>query len=79
MTDTELQRGVPFWNRYLSSLSRYDLVLTLIPSTLPISLLLAQLLGASYRIAFLGWAVVGLLALVDALFVHPPTTGRRAN
>lgn len=79
MRETNTTFGVQRLNRYLSSLSRSDLVLALIPSTLLLSLAIAYLLGLSHRIAFIGWVLVGVGALCDALFVHPPTAGRRTN
>ena len=59
--------------------TRYDFVLAFIPVALVLTLASAQLFGLSRRVALLGWAAVGLLALVDALFLHPPTTGGRVN
>jgi L-cystine uptake protein TcyP (sodium:dicarboxylate symporter family) len=60
-------------------MTRYDLVLTLLPVVLLVTLGTAGLFGLSTRAALAGWSAVGCLALVDALFLNPPTTGGRAD
>lgn len=54
------------------SLSRYDLVLAVIPSAFLVALLLGHVLAIPARTALFGASVVGGLALFDALFVNPP-------
>ncbi|WP_336003245.1 hypothetical protein [Halorientalis halophila] len=55
------------------TLTRYDLVLALIPAVFLLSVVLAHFLGIPMRTALLGASSVGGLALLDALFVNPPT------
>lgn len=54
------------------SLSRYDLVLAVIPAAFLAASLLGAALPVGPREAMVGAALVGALVLVDALFVHPP-------
>ena len=56
--------------------SRYDLVLAVIPSVFIVAVLLGHLLSVSARVAVAGASLVAVLALVDALFINPPTSGR---
>lgn len=57
----------------LRSVTRYDLVLTAIPSAFVFSLLVAGLLSIPARNALVVGSIVGALALLDALFLNPPT------
>jgi len=57
------------------SVSRYDLLLAVIPAALCCALLVGHLLSLSPRVALVGGAAVGLLAMVDGLFRHPPHGG----
>lgn len=59
--------------------TRYDVVLTLIPVALLLTLGAAGLFDLPRHTALAGWSVVGLFAVVDALFLNPPTTGGRAE
>lgn len=52
--------------------SRYDLVLAVIPSAFLVALILGNVLPVSPRIALASASVVGALALLDALFLNPP-------
>ena len=58
-------------------LTRYDAVLTLLPVAFLLTVGAAELVGVSTRAALASWSVVGIVTLVDALFLNPPTTGRR--
>lgn len=58
------------------ALSRYDLVLVVIPLVLATSVLLGHLLSVPVEVTLAGASVVGTAALVDALFLNPPTSGR---
>jgi len=55
--------------------SRYDLVLAIIPAALVCSLLVGRLLSLSPRTTLVAGAAVGLLAMIDGLFRHPPDAG----
>jgi len=57
-------------------LSRYDLVLGLIPLALLSSAVGASVSDLPLHVFMLAGAVVSLLAMIDALFVHPPRSGR---
>lgn len=59
-----------------SSLSRYDLVLALIPSLFVLTGVGATLFNVSLAMALAGGAIIGALAVIDALFINPPTRGR---
>lgn len=52
--------------------SRYDLVLLVIPAALLVSLFAGQLPSVSIESALAVGSIVGVLTLVDALFVNPP-------
>lgn len=54
------------------SLSRYDLVLAVIPAALIPPALLAQILGIGLEMGLLFGAIVGVLALLDAVLLNPP-------
>jgi len=60
-------------------LTRYDLVLTVIPVALLLTVGTASLFGLPTRTALAGWSVVGFVALADALFLNPPTVGGRTG
>lgn len=78
--NSECQTGVVELLRSVRrSLTRYDLVLAVIPVALVLTVGAAELFGLPNRAALVGGAVVGLVALVDALFLNPPTTGRPGN
>lgn len=53
--------------------SRYDLVLAVIPTAFVVALLVENLLSVSARVALVSASVVGALAVLDALFLNPPT------
>lgn len=52
--------------------SRHDLVLAIIPTAFVVAALLGGLVGISVPTAVGLAAVVGLLAMLDALFLNPP-------
>lgn len=56
----------------LRSLSRYDLVLVIVPAVFLLSVVLGYLLSVPFRTTLGGASAVGALALLDALFVNPP-------
>jgi len=57
--------------------TRYDLLLALIPSVFLASFLLGVVFGVPARTTLIGAAIVGGFAVCDALFLNPPTTGGR--
>ncbi|MEF8974356.1 MAG: hypothetical protein V5A15_05650 [Haloarcula sp.] len=57
--------------------TRHDLVLAVIPAVFVLTLVAAVVLGLSLQAAIAGASLVGAVAVVDALFLHPPTRGRR--
>lgn len=54
------------------SLSRYDLLLAVIPAAFACSLAAGQLLSVPSSNAMAAASVVGALVLADALFLNPP-------
>jgi hypothetical protein len=71
--------AVELLKRFRRSLTRYDLVLTVIPVALILTVGAAELFGLPNRAALGSGAVIGLVALADALFLNPPTAGGRRN
>jgi len=57
--------------------TRHDLVLAVIPAVFTLTLVAAVVLGLSIQTAIAGASLVGAVAVIDALFIHPPTRGRR--
>jgi hypothetical protein len=57
---------------FLDSVSRYDLVLAVIPMAFIAALLAANILELSMQTTLIAAAMVAALALVDALFINPP-------
>jgi multidrug efflux pump subunit AcrB len=53
--------------------SRYDLILVVIPLAFVGALLATALFGVSLRVGIAAGSTVGALAVVDALFRNPPT------
>lgn len=57
-------------------LSRYDLLLAVVPLAFAVGLLAAGLGEVPFRVAMSAAATVGALALVDGLFRNPPRRPR---
>lgn len=57
----------------LTSVSRYDLVIGVIPLVFAVALAATGALDVATHRALAAAAVVGVLALVDALYLNPPT------
>lgn len=68
--------GRPIAANWPFGVSRYDLVLAIIPAALICALIVGRLLSLSPRTALVAGAAVGLLAMIDGLFRHPPDAGR---
>jgi len=58
-----------------TAVSRYDLVLAVIPMAFLLTAVASGVLGVSLPTALGGGSLLGLAVLADALFLHPPTTG----
>lgn len=59
------------------SLSRYDLLLAFMPTVFLVGIVVGHLLSLGMRTTLTGTSIVGVIALVDALFLNPPSgTGR---
>lgn len=56
-------------------LSRYDLVLVLIPAAFCFAAVASRLASVPTHVTLAGAATVGALALFDGLFVNPPRSG----
>lgn len=70
---------VELLNRFRRSVTRYDLVLAIIPVALILTVGAAELFGLPNRAALASGALVGFVALADALFLNPPVAGGRQN
>lgn len=71
-SDNDLVRSIV---RSISSirLTRYDLLLSIIPATFLLATVVATLFSTSIQRSFLAASVVGVLVLFDGLFRNPPT------
>jgi hypothetical protein len=58
-------------------LSRYDIVLAVIPTIFVIAILLGHLVSVSLQTAVAFGSLLGVVAVVDALFVNPPRPGEK--
>ena len=57
------------------AVSRYDLVLTVIPAAFLLAAVASGVLGVSLPTALAVGSLLGLAVLADALFLHPPMGG----
>ncbi len=55
------------------AVTRYDLVLALIPAAFLLALAAASVVGVALPTAFAAGSIVAVAAVTDALFLHPPT------
>jgi len=67
-SDVEINSRVPV----LGSLSRYDVLLAVIPLGFACALLVALVFDISVQQAVATGAVIGAIALADALYFNPP-------
>jgi hypothetical protein len=63
----------------LPDLSRYDLLLAVIPLVFATVLAVHATFGVSFRVAVGGGALLSSVAVSDALFFNPPTTPDRSE
>ncbi|MFB6179689.1 MAG: hypothetical protein ABEI77_08200 [Halorientalis sp.] len=59
-------------------MSRYDLVLAFVPTVFLVSLLVGTLFSVETHTAITGAGILGVIALVDALFINPPRGTNRS-
>lgn len=64
--------------RVSASIGRYDLLLAVIPLAFAVTTAASELLGVPIETAMVAASVVGVLALVDGLFLRPPNGLNRA-
>ncbi|WP_336325794.1 hypothetical protein [Halovenus sp. HT40] len=69
---TERRNSETLWERVIGQLTRYDLVLTVIPLVFSLAVVATTALSVPFLAALAGGAVVSSLVLADALFVNPP-------
>lgn len=74
-TGTSVERLV---RRVRSSISRYDVLLAIVPVAFLAALLVGRLAGLPFEAALLGGVSIATLALIDGLFLRPPTGLRGA-
>lgn len=60
----------------LGSISRYDLVLALIPAAFLLTAAVVGLFDVSVKTGLTAAGAIGAAALADAMFLNPPTPGR---
>lgn len=61
------QQTTPEW-----SISRYDVVLILIPAAFLLAALFGSMLSLSVHLALFGAALIGAAAVIDGVFWNPP-------
>ncbi|QCS44261.1 hypothetical protein FEJ81_03455 [Natrinema versiforme] len=61
---------------YVATIDRYDLLLGLIPSGFAAAVLAGRLLGLPVETTLLWGVAIAAIALLDGLFVRPPTKPR---
>ncbi|MEF8814441.1 MAG: hypothetical protein V5A55_11570 [Halovenus sp.] len=64
--------SVTNWLRLFSQLSWYDILLAIIPFTLTLPVVASVLFAVPLHVAVGFAGVVGMLLVLDALFIHPP-------
>lgn len=62
-------------DRSPTTVSRYDLVLAIIPAAFVVALLASVFLSLPLRTVLPASSLVGVLALADSLYLNPPTDG----
>lgn len=62
----------------IDSVSRYDLVLIVIPASFILALVAGHVLPVSPRVALTAGSIVGAIAVFDGLFRNPPGPGARS-
>ena len=69
----EIHRGLSRLASLASSISRYDLLLAIIPLAFTVTVAIAGVIGLPVEIGIVAAGVVGLIVLLDGLFLRPPT------
>lgn len=69
---TEHRKSKAFWKRVFGQLTRYDLVLAVIPVVFALAIVATTALSVPFLAALAVGAVLSSLVLADALFVNPP-------
>lgn len=75
-TGPERRQRDRFWETLFGQLSRYDLVLTVIPLLLALAFVAYALFAVPFEVAVAAGAGLNLVLVVDALFLHPPVERR---
>jgi len=70
--DTEHRNSKTFWERAFGQLTRYDLVLTVIPLAFVLAAVVAVILSVPLPAALAAGAILSTIGLADALFFNPP-------
>ncbi|WP_267162042.1 hypothetical protein [Halovenus salina] len=73
VSDNSKHRQEQAWNRPLNRLSRYDLVLAVIPILFTASVLVSLFTPVSLHLAMGAGALTSALLVADALYLNPPT------
>ncbi|MHC3436706.1 hypothetical protein ACYJ1Y_01085 [Natrialbaceae archaeon A-gly3] len=63
----------------LTAATRYDLLLAVVPVAFAVALVVAYVAGVALYWALVPAAVVGILAVVDAVYLHPPVDQDRLD
>ena len=65
-------------HRVRSAVDRYDLVLAVVPVAFLVAALARAAFDVPLEAALLGGFAISVLAVIDGLFLHPPSGVRRA-
>ncbi len=79
VSDDERIPPVSFERRLPAGVTRYDLVLAVIPLSFAVALAGSLVASLPINTAVVLGASVAAVAVGDALFVNPPTQGRRGD
>ena len=63
----------------LTAATRYDLVLAAVPVAFTVALVVAYVVGVALYWTLVPAAVVGIVAIVDAVYLHPPVDQDRLD
>jgi hypothetical protein len=70
---TENRFELALWNQVFDHLSRYDVLLAVVPLLFAVSLVVHVLTPVPFEVAMAGGALSSTVCLLDAVVLNPPT------